>query len=127
MDGKPVEGALVSFVPDDSKSRSAVGTTDAQGNFKLTTEVNGDGALPGSYKISITKWDRPPLDLPEVKNASDSAAMDAIYTAKEKMGKQPPAKNAIAAQFANAAGSGLTATVKESGTNEFKFEVRNGK
>ena len=123
LDGKPVEGATVVFKPD-GEGRAASGTTDAQGKFKLTTEVNGDGALPGNYKVGVTKYEGGGLDLPKIEDASDSAAMDAIYNAAEKQGKTgKPAKNLVGAKYSNPDGSGLTAEVKDSGTNEFSFKV----
>src|SRR5579859_1143365 len=55
LDGKPVVGALVSFVPRDLGSgRLANGRTDANGAFDLTTFRTGDGAVPGPYKITVT-------------------------------------------------------------------------
>ncbi len=55
LDGKPLAGALVSFVPRDLGSgRLATGRTDANGAFDLTTFRTGDGAIPGPYKVTIT-------------------------------------------------------------------------
>jgi hypothetical protein len=55
LDGKPLAGALVSFVPQDVKSgRLATGRTDANGHFDLTTFRTNDGAIPGQYKITVT-------------------------------------------------------------------------
>jgi hypothetical protein len=54
LDGKPLAGATVSFVPiDENKGRSAGGKTDNDGNFELTTFTHGDGALPGEYKVTV--------------------------------------------------------------------------
>lgn len=50
----PVEGATVTFQPD-GQARSASGLTDKNGLYKLTTLNPGDGALPGSYKVTISK------------------------------------------------------------------------
>ncbi|MHB0957176.1 MAG: carboxypeptidase-like regulatory domain-containing protein [Pirellulaceae bacterium] len=60
LDGAPLEGAAVFFVPvvDDtqpqSKQTRANGQTDASGNFTLGT-VAGPGAVPGSYKVGVSK------------------------------------------------------------------------
>lgn len=123
LDGKPLEGATVIFKPD-GEGRAASGTTGAEGKFKLTTEVNGDGALPGNYKVAVTKYEGVQMDLPKIEDASDSAAMDAIYNAAEKQGKEgKPAKNLVGAKYANPDGSGLTAVVKDAGANDFTFDV----
>ncbi len=49
---KPVEGAVVTFVSNDGKS-TATGQTDANGKFRLTTYVEGDGAVPGSHVVTV--------------------------------------------------------------------------
>ena len=56
LDGTPVEGALVSFASEGG-SRPATGITDASGAYSLTTFAQGDGAVPGSYKVTITKYE----------------------------------------------------------------------
>ncbi|HOM17966.1 MAG TPA: hypothetical protein PLQ00_11595 [Thermoguttaceae bacterium] len=69
LDGKPIEGANVTFYPDTGESagagsqqkkadatvRPATGTTDKDGKFTLKTFEPGDGALPGKYKVAIIK------------------------------------------------------------------------
>jgi hypothetical protein len=54
-DGKPVAEASVVFVPDDPKGQSAAGLTGKDGSFTLTTFNQDDGAVPGDYKIVVTK------------------------------------------------------------------------
>lgn len=53
IDGKPVEGATVTFVSDDGK-QAASGQTDKDGNFTLS-EGGVPGARSGSYKVIVTK------------------------------------------------------------------------
>ena len=52
LDGKPVEGATVTFhlIGDDKEGRPATGQTDKAGAFRLKTG-NEDGARPGEYKV----------------------------------------------------------------------------
>ncbi len=54
LDGKPVESATVTFVPE-AGGPSASGITGTDGTFRLTTRNTGDGALPGDYKVTIAK------------------------------------------------------------------------
>jgi len=54
-DGKPVTEASVLFLPDDPKGKGASGLTGKDGSFTLTTFNQDDGALPGDYKIIVTK------------------------------------------------------------------------
>ncbi|MER3415419.1 MAG: hypothetical protein C4297_04290 [Gemmataceae bacterium] len=55
LDGKPLEGATVTFIPESGKGQPASGRTDSQGQFVLTTHNTGDGAVPGSYKVTVRK------------------------------------------------------------------------
>src|SRR5947209_3031632 len=58
LDGNPVEGAAISFLSeagDGKEGRMAYGTTDGEGVFRLTTLKPDDGALPGTYKVLVTK------------------------------------------------------------------------
>ena len=54
-DGKPVAEATLVFLPDDSRGQQASGLTGKDGSFTLTTYNQDDGAVPGDYKIIITK------------------------------------------------------------------------
>ncbi len=127
VDGQPLEDVVVLFSPTASDGRAASGRTNASGEFVLTTEVNGDGALPGSYQVGVSKYEQ---DMPDALQGevdpSDEAAMDAMYKALEKRGREVKSKALIAAKYTNPAGSGLTADVKEDGGeggNVFTFEV----
>jgi hypothetical protein len=72
LNDKPVEGATVSFVPQ-GQSRSAVATTDANGNFKMMTLNPGDGAEPGEYKVVVSKTEtiEPKVDPRAYQDKSD--------------------------------------------------------
>lgn len=54
LDGQPMEGAAVMFIPV-AGGRPAQGLTDAQGKFRLTTFEENDGAIVGEHKVSVTK------------------------------------------------------------------------
>jgi len=54
-DGTPISGAMVTFVPEGEGGRDAAGLTGKDGTFNLTTYNAGDGALPGDYKVLVTK------------------------------------------------------------------------
>jgi hypothetical protein len=55
LDGKPVEGATVTFHPEAEKGRAATGLTDGDGVFHLQTFAEADGAFPGEYKVTVIK------------------------------------------------------------------------
>jgi hypothetical protein len=56
LDGKPLSGATIVFTPDqEGGGRQAAALSDVDGEFELTTYNTGDGALPGTYKVVVTK------------------------------------------------------------------------
>ena len=55
LDGEPLPGATVMFIPEDG-SRVATGRTDTEGYFRLTTFEPGDGALPGEHRVTVTAF-----------------------------------------------------------------------
>jgi hypothetical protein len=132
--GQPVSGALVTFVPQGADGQPASGTTDDSGTYKLTTFVHGDGALPNSYKVAVTKFAGA-----AAADASTAAGggtqysesdVDAAYRAMEAKGVDvtnpkgvEEARNELPAKYANAESSGLTAEVTSGGTNSFDFDV----
>lgn len=56
LDGKPLEGAAISFSPIEG-GRPATGKTDADGKFTLASYKAGDGLPAGSYKVTVVKLD----------------------------------------------------------------------
>ena len=56
-DGKPLTRGTVIYAPDTSKGNTSKheprGSIDGEGNYKVFTAANMEGALPGHYKISI--------------------------------------------------------------------------
>lgn len=52
LDGQPLAGAQVMFVP--TTGRPATGKTDAHGKFRLTTNHANDGVAAGEYTVTVT-------------------------------------------------------------------------
>lgn len=52
---RPPAGGTVSFLPvsEDGPRRPALGTFDAQGVLRVTSFTEGDGLLPGTYRIEM--------------------------------------------------------------------------
>jgi hypothetical protein len=55
LDGQPLTGAKVSFEGNDK--RSAIGTTDSAGHFRLMYDSQTPGAMPGLKIVRITTAD----------------------------------------------------------------------
>ena len=67
VDGQPVADAIVSFLPDNGQY-PANGSTDASGRYNLTSFTRGDGAMEGSFRVTIVKYEKEGED-----NATGSA------------------------------------------------------
>lgn len=112
--GKPVEGATASFSPE-AEGRSASAITEEDGTFELTTQEAGDGALPGAYKVGISKTE-------EINPMSSEERQKYFH---EHMGRMPPSeyRDLLPEKYKNLNTSGLTAQVKASGENDFTFDL----
>jgi len=90
LDGKPLAGASVMFVPQGT-GRDATGQTDASGQFVMSTFQPRDGVVPGSYKVVIA----PPTgvaDTSQYGSAEDAMAATAKAPAKKATGPAFPQK-----------------------------------
>lgn len=125
LDGTPVEGATVTFVPGQTGD-PAVGTTDASGKYSLKSFGSEDGATPGEYQVTVTKF-----DFAEAGGGSggDDAAMPDSYggAASGDAEADEGGKNAMPAKYATPAESGLKATVTEDASqNVFDLTLESG-
>jgi hypothetical protein len=117
LNGEAVEGATVAFQPA-AGGQGAVGTTDASGNYSLTTFSSGDGALPGEYQVKIFKYKGE-----ESGAVADQESDD--YVPPMLAGEQDTGgpENLLPDVYANPATSELKATVTEDGDNTFDFPL----
>ena len=125
--GAPVEGVAVSFVPAGDGGQSAVGVTDAAGNYSLTTRKQNDGALVGRYKVGFAKYEAPPPAAENATPAADKPSYDVSdeYPAgynPDAVPEAPPSKNLLPEKYADANQSGFTAEVKAQ-ANTFDFDL----
>lgn len=110
LKGVPVAGAAVSFQAKDG-SRSSIGITDESGRYELTTFERGDGAVPGDYRVAITKFTQADVQSTTADGKYDPPA-----------GPIPDPKNELPAKYATADKSGLETTVAE-GPNTANFDL----
>ena len=54
--GEPVSGGIITFHPKTNLGAEASGEIGPDGSFQLTTIVKNDGALPGSYTVSVDPY-----------------------------------------------------------------------
>lgn len=53
FNGAPLADAGITFIPEDHLARVAIGSTDKEGKYKLTSFQIHDGAKVGKYKVTI--------------------------------------------------------------------------
>jgi len=86
LDGKPLAGATVSFVPDGStQGAGSYGVTTADGKYELQGTQGGVGAAVGHYRVIITKLVMPdgspiPADTPSATDIGAKDLLPAIYS-----------------------------------------------
>jgi len=124
LDGKPIEGVTVGFSPAKPGSGvPAVGTTDANGVFHLTTTSAGSkpggGTEVGEYQVTFSK----------VKTSgglsADVKPGDPGYGEFGNTREPSKTEYLVPEKYGNPATSGITASVAK-GTNKgdkFKFDL----
>jgi hypothetical protein len=127
VNGKPIEGAVVTFQLSGGKE-SAIGSTDAKGEFELSMFTPGDGAIEGQYNVAITKFTAPPPP------ATSEGAPGVIASGELGDNYAPPVggtsggdkgpKSPIPEKYANDQTSGLRATITPAGPNRFDFDLK---
>ena len=109
IEGKPLSGAFVRFIPVNS-GRTASGRTDANGHYTMQYSVHDDGVLVGPAKVAITTG-----SLEDPKHSNETIAFEfnhetklEVYVENKKnvfdfdvkprpdMPKKAPAKNKFA-------------------------------
>lgn len=111
--GAPVEGASITLISQDPKGKGAVGRTDKSGKYQLTTFEPGDGVLPGSYLVKISKT---------TTKSQLTEQQEQEYMAKGKTLPPMVEKDELPAKYKQEKTSGLTAEVKE-GAKPIDFEL----
>lgn len=120
MSGGPLIGASVSFAPREGQP-VAVGRTNDQGEYTLTTYEASDGAAAGPFAVVVTKATATGAAA-EVAHSSDPYASGGgeSHSAKEK---SAGAGGGVPQQYTSSQTTPLTATVTADGENRFDFEL----
>ena len=103
-EGEPVGGATVLYYNGD---QTAHATTDARGNYTMTTFDEKDGAVAGTHKVSIRK----------------AAAEKGKDRSAEREPPKSPPKELIPVKYGKPETSNLTAEVTPGGKNFETFEL----
>jgi hypothetical protein len=104
--GQPVKNVSVTFTP--TQGQIAHGTTNDSGKFKLTTSKPGDGALPGTYKVTLSLG--PDAPVPPMPGTPEAANYK----------PEPPP---FPVKYANPQTSDLNMTVEKGKANDFDLKL----
>ena len=90
LNGKPLEGAEVAFVPDDKNLAQTAGSdrTGPAGNFKMIHRGRS-GLAPGKYRVIVGRGDVAEFGVPDV--FMGKLAQSKVQAQPKKGAKKPPA------------------------------------
>jgi hypothetical protein len=111
LDGKPVDGAQVVLVPaveGATTGTGAYGTTDSSGRFSLRAYAEKEGAIPGEYKVQVSKT-------VEVKLEGAKGSLDGGDPVRFEYG--------VPAKYTGAKTSGLTVSIPDTGNKDIKLAL----
>ena len=119
MQGKPVAGAAITFVPTGKEGEAASAITDSDGKYALTTWRAGDGAQPGEYRVKVSKQEQTAVDPSKMVKNLTIEEEQKIYVENKK--PPPPAKRLLPSKFENEQTSGLIHNVEKKATT---FDIK---
>jgi hypothetical protein len=115
LDGKPVAGATVLFMPEGEEGgRPASGFTLPDGTFQLTTFKTDDGALAGTYRVLVQK-----TEAAKDRYAAEQAALERAKAKYEDRSAQKGRKSALPEVYAKFDTTPLRCTVPVTGQVAF--------
>ena len=104
LDNAPVEGATVLFIGETGEF-NAYGQTDEKGNFTVNSFEQKSGAVPGKYKVEISKT-----------IAEQGSEKDGESSVNLSYG--------LPKQYASFMTSGLSVDLGDQGDTNLKFELK---
>jgi hypothetical protein len=104
LDGVPVSDATVLFITDTGNN-SASGVSDKDGKFELNVFEEKKGAVPGPYKVTVSKT--------IVEPASERSGETAVNV-----------KYGLPVKYSDVMKSGLTHTLGDQGDKNIKIDLK---
>jgi hypothetical protein len=102
-DGRPLPGGRVTLNPQAATEVEAFGDVNPDGTFTLTTYKPGDGAVPGTYVVTVSPFN---------------------YRSKTGSPTKIAAAGQIPARYGDAGTSGLKVTINPDGGNDLTLKLR---
>jgi hypothetical protein len=127
--GAPLEGAIVSFIPDSSDGLPGSGITNANGQFEILPGRAGlKGLKPGSYKVTVVKKEK---SAPGKKTLSPAQRSKLSKEEREKLEQAeqnqedvPAPKNTLPKKYGNPKTTPLEFSVENKSDNHFSLELK---
>ena len=124
--GAPLADATVMFAPVDGQ-RIALGRTNANGEYSLTTFSPNDGAMEGDYTVLVRKAMNTSAEVTEAAHTDEviedpKAGGDGGHDAGQD--QSPESVVMVPPKYANKNLSDLSAKVTPDGENVFNFELK---
>jgi hypothetical protein len=115
FEGKPLAGGgSIAFVPTTNQvGKTAGGTIREDGTYELSTYGEGDGSIPGEFRVVVTQF---VVKEPEASPDGSAPLSGPIPTVAEA--------DRIPAVYADHQNSPLTATVEAKDSNEIDFDLK---
>lgn len=114
LDGKPVAGARVSFIPT-GPGIPATGTTDAAGRFELEVGSGRRGVPRGRYAVTVVKLVVTTVSADEARRLVAAAPEGSLQTETGPDGLVQVIEHVLPGRYADPATSGLAADVPAAG------------
>lgn len=121
--GTGLSDATVAFAPQNGQP-TAFGTTDDQGNFKLTTYDFQDGAAEGTYKVIVSKTAQSAGAPSSSAAGSDHEASEEAASSHDATGGAKTSTGLVPPQYSSSQETPLTAEVKKGEENVFNFDLK---
>ena len=136
LNGAPVDGASLTFVPT-AGGRPGSAITDAQGRYTIKTYEDAPGAIVGEHKVTVTKISGPGADVmqgdapaeppvtEEIGSGEDdgSDGLSEIEVFDSTQTKEPEIIYDVPQKYMNADESGLLITVPPEGSSELHLQL----
>jgi len=121
LEGNPVAGASVMFIPESDKGLPAYGSTDADGHFSLSTN-GASGIRPGRYKVTVTKTEQVP-GAGDTKGREPRPGKEPVHRFKDK--QNTPTRNLLPAVYSSPQTTPLTLDVAAGGAKNLDITLEN--
>ncbi|MCA9193414.1 MAG: carboxypeptidase regulatory-like domain-containing protein [Planctomycetales bacterium] len=119
LDGDPIEGASIVALHENG-TYYARAMSDSSGRFSLDAYESKPGAVPGNYKLTVSKTvtvDKAVNKIPR------SLAEEAEHSAADGAEANVSWVNDLPRKYNSPITSGLAVSIPESGTDELKLEL----